>query len=191
MVEGLRSVVGGVQDAAARGRANRRQGFYAECVIQAIAAAAGLAICREQLEAKDVDFQFIYDRVIGKPRYRRAEVQVKSTSSPRAVNGSFQLRLEAKAYHALNGTVGDQLDMSRYLILVAVPDHFSSYCNVDDEHIALSHLAYWEDLMGRPDLPRGQDTVTVSVPQCNLLTPMALVGLTCGDRAEAARWMSR
>jgi hypothetical protein len=180
----------GMLDRVALGHAVKRQGFYAESVVQAIAASAGLSVSREVQEPEDIDFMLKHRRQIGRPRYGRIEIQVKSDSNPTLIEGELRYPLTRKAYHALNGTVGDELDMPRYLVLVTVPGHFSEYCSLNGGWIAFSRLAYWHTLMGCPDLPEGQKSVTVSVPERNLLTPEALVALTCGDWEEAASWMS-
>ncbi|MGE3413449.1 MAG: DUF4365 domain-containing protein [Dehalococcoidia bacterium] len=170
---------------------NRRQGFYGECVVQAIAAAAHLKISREVLEPDGVDFEIIHERSDRLPRRKRIELQVKTHSDvTRQSDGTLRIRLRRNAYHALNGRYGIELDVPRYLVLVNVPRHFSGYCAFTEGQIHLTERVYWCDLMGEPSLPDDQDSVTVSVSEGNLLTPEALVGLTCGDREEAARWMS-
>jgi hypothetical protein len=178
-------------DPIARGYANRQQGFYGECVFQAIAAAANLKISRQSLDPDCIDFEIIQERSDRLPRCKRIEIQVKTKSNfPRSTTGTLPLSLRRKSYHALNGRVGQELDIPRYLVLITVPHHFSSYCNLSPTHVKLANLAYWHNLMCQPNLPFGQESVTVSVPERNLLTPEALVALTCGDREEAAQWMS-
>lgn len=178
-------------DLVAQGHANRKQGFYGECVVQAIAAAANLAVSQELLEPDEIDFEIIQKSSNRRPRRKRIELQVKTrTNIRRSSEGSLQVSLKRNAYHALNGRVGFELDIPRFLVVVPVPVHFSGYCSFEEDHVRLSHLVYWRDLMGLPDLPSNQDSVTVSVPGGNLLTPKALVGLTCGDGEEAELWMS-
>lgn len=180
-------------DSAARqalGHAVRRQGFYAECVVQAVAAAGGLRVSKETPEPEGVDLVITLVRKDGVPKRQRIEVQVKSTSIPRIVNDSISYPLEAKDYRELNGNVGHEFDVPRYLIVVTLPRHFSQYCTFGSNAVEFSHLAYWANLMGAADLPASQGSVTVSVPRSNLLTSSALVELACGNREEAMRWMS-
>ncbi len=173
------------------GHANRAQGFYGECVFQAITAAARLKIARQILEPDGIDFEVVQERIDRRPRCKRIEVQVKTRSRiTRTQDGSLPVNLRRQGYHALNGRVGHELDIPRFLVVVSVPVHFSDYCGVTDSHIEFANLAYWHDLMTQPDLPDGQESVTVSVPGSNVLTPETLVALTCGDGEEATLWMS-
>ena len=179
-------------DRVAQGHLSRKQGFYGECVVQAIAAAAQLKISREILEPDGVDFLITQERADRLPRSKRIELSVKTHANIelRKSDGSLRVTLKKKDYHALNGVIGVDLDIARYLVIVNVPAHFSEYCTFSEAQILLSERVYWLDLMDRVSLPDDQATVTLSVPPGNLLTPEALVGLTCGDREEAARWMS-
>jgi hypothetical protein len=178
-------------DKVAQGHASRRRGFFGECVVQTIAAAAHLTISREILEPQGIDFQISHESHDRKPRHKRIEIQVKTRSTlHRGPGRTLQVSLDRSAYHAINGRPGFELDIPRYLVLVSVPPHFSQYCTFTSDRILLANLAYWHNLMGEPDLRDGQGSVTVSVPEANLLTPEALVALTCGDTGEAAQWMS-
>ncbi|MFG1644899.1 DUF4365 domain-containing protein [Amycolatopsis sp. NPDC049252] len=159
--------------------------------MQAIAAAAGLRVTKEELEPEGIDLQIIQDRKGLQPRTQRIEVQVKARTGVRVVDENFRVDLRAKQFHALNGVFQVDYDVRRYLVLVTVPDHFSEYYRCGDEdHLRFHNRAYWADLMGMPDLPSSQASTTVSVPKCNLLTSEALVELVCGDHEEAVRWMS-
>jgi hypothetical protein len=162
-------------DPVEQGHANRKQGYYGECVVRAIAAAAHLKVTKEELEPDGVDFEVKQDQPGRYPRFKRIELSVKTHSN---------------LSRTLNGKVGEELDIPRFLVVVDSPKHFSEYCCLEDNKVSFSNLAYWHDLMGEPDLPANQGTVTVSVPEGNLLTPETMVALTCGDREEAARWMS-
>jgi hypothetical protein len=176
---------------AAQGHASRKQGFYGECVFQTIAAAANLIISRQLLEPDGIDFEVLQEKVGRRPRYKRIEVQVKTRSNVRrAADGDLLVSLRRKAYEALNGQVGEELDLPRFLVVVTVPKHFSDYCLLTGDQMNFANTAYFCNLMGEPDLPGAQDSVTVTVPAGNLLTPRALVELTCGDGREAELWMS-
>lgn len=173
-----------------RGHASRRQGFYAECVVQAVAAAAGLRVSKEQPEPEGVDLLITMVRKTGYPKRQRIELQVKSTADPTVIDNCIRLSLPAESYRELNGVVGVDFDLPRFLVVVDVPRHFSDYCHFGESAVELSHHAYWADLMGRPRLPTGQGSTTVSVPRSNLLTSAALVELVCGSGEEAERWLS-
>ncbi len=178
-------------DPVEQGHANRKQGYYGECVVRAIAAAAHLKVTKEELEPDGVDFEVKQDQPGRYPRFKRIELSVKTHSNlSRTRRGTLQVSMRREAYEALNGKVGEELDIPRFLVVVDSPKHFSEYCCLEDNKVSFSNLAYWHDLMGEPDLPANQGTVTVSVPEGNLLTPETMVALTCGDREEAARWMS-
>lgn len=175
-----------------QGHANRRQGFYGECVVQAIAASAGLRVSKEQPEPEGIDLAITHVRPSGIPKRQRIEVQVKSRSKPKLIGDDFHIPLTAKAYRELNGRLGVDFDVPRFLILVVVPGHFNEYCVPwDHDHLRFRNHAYWLDLMGQADLPEGQASTTVSVPRCNVLTPKDLVALVCGgNHEEASTWMS-
>lgn len=70
--------------------------------------------------------------------------------------------------------------MRRFLVMVTVPPEASDYARCDPQCMRLGHAAYWVSLADQQpilDGPEAPQTVTVSVPARNLLTPQALVAL--------------
>lgn len=174
-----------------QGHYSRRQGHYGEALFRLITAAAHLKISKEELEPEGIDFQVTHELSTRLPRCKRAEFQVKTHPDiSRRQDGSLQVKLKRNSYHALNGSVGVELDIPRYLVVVNIPRHHGEYCTFSQTGISLSERVYWHSLMGEADLPEGQTSVTLSVASDNLLTPETLVSLTCGDSEEAAEWMS-
>src|SRR5688572_12427324 len=93
-----------IMDKVAQGHANRRRGFFGECVVQTIAAAAHLTVSRESLEPQGIDFQISHESSERVPRRKRIEVQVKTRSNlRRRSDRAFRVTLDRSTYHAING----------------------------------------------------------------------------------------
>jgi hypothetical protein len=158
---------------------NNHQGWYGECFVQALAAAAGLQCSRLTPDCTGADF------IIGGSREIRGDfpcvrVQVKSWSVPTESDGYWRYSgLTEKRFNAL---AGSDRRIPCFLFLVVVPPDTAKYAFADDTALRLSHAAYWVSLKDRHQIadPSCNRRVPILVPQQNLLTADKLVDL-CED----------
>ena len=152
---------------------SNHQGWYGECFIQALAAAAGLQCSPLTPDCNGVDFD------ISGPREVRGDfpcirVQVKSWSAPRESDGFWRFGgLTQKRFNALAGP----RRIPRFLVIV--PSDVTAFARADANGLLLSHAAYWVSLRDRQKIagPVCSQRVRVPVPRHNLLTADRLVGL--------------
>ncbi|WP_327045546.1 DUF4365 domain-containing protein [Microbispora sp. NBC_01189] len=151
------------------------QGWYGECFVQVLAAAAGLQASPLTPDCTGVDFYLCLPREIDGD-FPRIEVQVKTWSKPDRRNGYYHYRgLTEKRFNALAG----RRRIPRYLFLVVVPHDTGAFAEVDEHALRLSHAAYWVSLEDeqRITTPQCKRKVEVRVPESNLLTADALLKL--------------
>ncbi|WP_283134648.1 DUF4365 domain-containing protein [Rhizohabitans arisaemae] len=163
---------------------NNHQGWYGECFIQVLAAAAGLQATPLTPDCTGVDFYLCLPREIDGD-FPRMEVQVKTWSTPKSRNGRWHYRgLTEKRFNALAG----KRRLPRYLFLVVVPPNAQDFVRADSHALQLSHAAYWISLEAeqRIDAPDCKRTVEVTIPESNLLTVASLLNLFDPLRAVEA-----
>ncbi|WP_169951109.1 DUF4365 domain-containing protein, partial [Microbispora sp. H11081] len=139
------------------------QGWYGECFVQVLAAAAGLQANPLTPDCTGVDFYLCLPREIDGD-FPRMEVQVKTWSMQKKRNGHRHHRgLTEKRFNALAG----RRRIPRYLFLVVVPDDTGAFAEVDEHALRLSHAAYWLSLENeqRFTTPECKRKVEVRVPE--------------------------
>lgn len=159
------------------------QGHYGEAVVRAMACAAGLVPTKRDLDVEGVDYNISYPGRLQGRRFPAIDVQVKSWSNPKIVDGMLAYPLDRKNYDNLVGRVGVDFPMSRLLMIVVVPDSADDYINVHDNAIHLHHRVYWTSIMHYDVLPATENTSskTIYVPLENHVEPANLVDLLCRD----------
>ena len=164
--------------------ANVHQGYFAEGLVAAIAAAAGLDVAFPRL-AHVIDFSVYRPGPNGTSGSRQIDLQVKSWSTGRLSNdGCFHYPLEVAAFNHL---AGRGHDVRHYLVLCLVPPSADDYADVRHDRLLLNKAAYWLSLRDRdPDESLSLDsTKTVLVPHTHLLTPTTIRALVDGDESGA------
>lgn len=165
------------------------QGHYGESVVQAMACAAGLVPTKRSLDVDGVDFHIVHPGRLGARRHPAIDVQVKSWSSPRVVDGELAYPLPRLNYDNLVGRVGDDFPLSRLLFLVTVPNDNGQYMTVGDDSISMFHRVFWVSIMHYPELGVDENATskTVYIPIENVLTPDVLRDLLCRDYEQGGR----
>jgi hypothetical protein len=154
---------------AALGEQNRIQGGFAEAVVGAIAAAAGLSCYKP-----DLDLGF--DRILESPSGEIIRLQIKSTSSQlNAVKGNLRYDLDVEAYERLRKL----MTVRSYLVLVEVRSQRREWVVAMDWGFIVRRRAHYLSLRGG-DPTTNKSTVTVSVPVENRVTPSSLADLMEG-----------
>jgi hypothetical protein len=155
-----------------------RQGWYGECFVQALAAAAGLTVAKENPDLTGIDFHIKGTQEV-RDDFPRMEVQVKSWSTPSRQGTLWHYRgLTEKQFNHLAG----RRTVPAFLFLVVVPSDGAGYATADENFLRLSHAAYWVSLEHMPKIPQpsSERKVLVAVPRQNLLTVESLIAL-CQD----------
>jgi uncharacterized protein DUF4365 len=146
-------------------RANQQEQF-SDAFLMAIAAAAGCAASRPFPDNDSIDWT-LSCRLSRRPKL---DIQLKSTIFQDNAIGDIRYLLKIKNY---NDLILEDLVAPRILVLVTVPRHTEDWLSMTSENLLLRHTAYWRSLAGEPRL-RNTKARTVTIPQRNLLTPMAL-----------------
>jgi len=165
---------------------NNHQGWYGECFIQALAAAAGLQCTSLKPDCNGVDLDISGPREV-RGDFPCIKIQVKSWSVPRESGGFWRFNgLTEKRFNALAGP----RRVPRFLFIVIVPPDVTRFAQADTNGLLLSHAAYWVSLRDRPKITRAacDRRVQVPVPRQNLLTASRLVDLCEDPDLSGASW---
>jgi Domain of unknown function (DUF4365) len=160
---------------------NNRQGWYGECFVQLLAAAAGFGIAKPQPDVAGIDLHIVGLSEI-EDDYPLAKIQVKSWSAPEGDDRAWNFRgLTEKQFNVLAG----RRTVPVFLFLVVVPPNARDYAHADSEGLQLCYAAYWKSLANEPKIPNASTRrkVRVAVPRENLLTVESLTTLCAGSVA--------
>ena len=163
---------------------NVHQGYFAECLVASIAAAAGLDVHWPRL-GHGADFGVFHRGPNGTSGSRQITLQVKSWSNGRrSADGCFHYPLEGKAFNYL---AGNGHDVRHYLVLCVVPSQAGDYADARAERLRLKHAAYWLSLRDMEPAERLEpaSSRTVLVPAKHLLTTETIRALVDGREQEA------
>jgi hypothetical protein len=166
---------------------NNYQGWFGECFVQALAAAAGLQCSPLTPDCTGVDFDLSSPREIDGD-FPCVKVQVKSWSVPKESGESWRYTgLTQKRFNALAGV----RRIPRFLFLVVVPPDVNMYAWADQDVLRLSHAAYWISLQDQEQFaaPVCERKIPLLIPKRNLLTAQSLKAL-CEDVVLADRGVS-
>jgi hypothetical protein len=156
------------------------QGQFGEDYVRVLATAAGLTVSDYHPDVDGVDLQIALPADVGSVRSPRIDVQVKTTSRLRPVDGVFAFDgLDGRQFNKL---AGRGFTVPRYLFLVTVPPDASRYADLNHHGLLLRHIGYWASLRAHETVPGGRATVRVKVSTANVLTAARLRELV-----EAAR----
>lgn len=170
-VGGAMAVVG-----PAAAHTNVDQGYFAEGLVAAIAAAAGLDVQWPRLGHR-IDLGVFLPGPNGTSGSKQVNFQVKSWSTGKcSADGNFHFPLEVPAFNYL---AGDAHDVRHYLVMCLVPPDAANYADAQHERLHLRHAAYWLSLRHEaPDATLNPNsTKTVLVPSQNILTSTTIRAL--------------
>jgi len=99
------------------------------------------------------------------------DIQLKATSQElHREAGLISFSLTIDHYNKLRKTA---ISVPRYLVLFTLPEADEDWLTVNAESLVCRRCAHWVSLRGAPDVD--QATVTVYVPEANVLTPESLI----------------
>jgi hypothetical protein len=151
------------------------QGQFGEDYVRVLATAAGFVVTDYRPDVDGVDLGIVQAGDADDVRAPRIDVQVKTASNLRPVEGVFR-------FDGLNGwqhnkLAGPRFLVPRYLFLVTVPKEPVRYADLSPSGLLLRHIGYFASLREHARVPDSQSSVRVRVPAANVLTVARLQAL--------------
>lgn len=137
--------------------------------VKALAARAGYATSVPEPDRDSVDLRI----QAGGPRRPALDLQLKATTDVAPQDGSLRFRLSIKNYRDLR----EETQTPRLLVVLELPTNERRWMTVKSEKLVLRGRAYWLSLQQGHDEVVDQETVTVRIPEVNVLNVKALRGL--------------
>lgn len=143
-------------------------GLFGQTWVEGLCASAGVEPSVPRIEQAGADL------TLTDPRSGEVvKVQIKTTSSPTRVrSGDYRFSLDVEAYRRLRTTLTPS-----FLVLVVLHKPHPAWVTYDHEQSLVHGASYVASIDEVPEPPDGQQTVTVSLPLSNLLTPTRLLQL--------------
>ena len=151
-----------------------RQEALSRIYAQAVAARAGYVVVERDFDRDGVDIEI----KAGGRMMPGLALQLKATTRlVRPKDGYLAFPLKIRNYDLLR----IEAQTPRLLVVLSLPERESDWMTIDEEGLLLRCCAYWLNLEGSPE--SGNTTsVTVYLPEENLLTPDALCALMQASR---------
>ncbi|MBW8484056.1 DUF4365 domain-containing protein [Actinomadura parmotrematis] len=153
------------------------QGKFAEDYVRVLASAAGLVVQKEDIDVDGIDLGLRYPGRVGGLSFPAIEVQVKSWSAPRVVDG--ELRYGGLNEVQYNHLAAGPFTVPRFLFLVLVPRERDAYARFETDGMMLRQLGYYRGFEGEQGIgdPSNRRRRAVRVPLGNVLTARTLLSL--------------
>lgn len=130
--------------------------------VKALAARAGYLTSEPEPDRDSVDLRIH----AGGPLRPALDLQLKATTAiSKSINGPLPFRLSIKNYRDLC----EVTQTPRLLVVLELPTDERRWMTVKSEKLVLRRRAYWLSLQQDHDEVVGQDTVTVHIPDRNVL----------------------
>lgn len=147
---------------------------FSRAYVNAVAAAAGYAVYRPDVDNDSIDIGFASRSTAGKYKKPRLDAQLKSSTVPiDRARGDFPLQIKLKNYDDLRV---DHCIIPRILIVVVLPDVPTNWCQHNEDELAMRHCGYWVSLRGSSEAG-AQVRPTVRVPRFQVFSPEGLRAL--------------
>ncbi len=140
-------------------------GTFGERWFLTVCSVAGCATARPEPDLTGADF-VVHDHC-----YEAIRVQVKTTVSASPIDGAFRFPLDVRTYDRLR-----QGSTAGYLALVVVSAAHPRWAGFCQRGSIVRAVMYWAPLAGLPATTNTY-SITLSLPQGNMLTPETLLGL--------------
>lgn len=135
--------------------------------VKALAAQAGFTTSVPEADRDSVDLRVM----AAGPRRPALDLQLKASANLAAPQAGFRrFRLGAKNYDDLRV----ETQTPRLLVLLELPKDEAQWMTVTGEQLVLRRRAYWLSLQQEGSKPTDQQTVTVRIPDNNVLNLAAL-----------------
>ncbi|MCA9643872.1 MAG: DUF4365 domain-containing protein [Myxococcales bacterium] len=149
---------------------NLHKEIYSEAWVRAVAASIGF--CATKPNGPDVDSVDLTLHAYGPrgtTRSPKLDLQLKCTAQAIPAQ-DFPFKLSVKNYNDLRAT---DLQVSRLLIVVLVPDDPANWASHSSAELALRQSGYWADLRGEPPTTN-TDSITITMPVVQEFSPRLL-----------------
>ncbi|MDE0170134.1 MAG: DUF4365 domain-containing protein [bacterium] len=147
-----------------------RKEALSQVYVKALAACAGYATSVPEPDRDSVDLRI----QAGGPRRPALDLQLKATTDiAERQDGLLPFRLSIKNYRDLR----EETQTPRLLVVLELPTNERRWMTVKSEKLVLRRRAYWLSLQIDHDEVVDQGTVTVRIPERNVLNVQALKDL--------------
>jgi Domain of unknown function (DUF4365) len=136
-----------------------RQEALSRAYAAVIAAGAGYATYAPDFDRDSIDLGFS----AGGRMRPNLHVQLKATINLRKAGDHFKFLLKKKNYDDLRAPT----QVPRVLVVLALPKKEEGWLNVSVKQLVVKRCAYWLSLRDSPELPDGQQSITVALPAAN------------------------
>lgn len=151
-------------------REAERKEALSRVYVKALAARAGYATSVPEPDRDSVDLRI----QAGGPRRPALDLQLKATTVlAKNRHGMLPFKLPSKNYRDLR----EETQTPRLLVVLELPENEALWMTVTDEELVLRRRAYWISLQHGHEEVLNQSSVTVHIPESNLLDMEALRGL--------------
>ena len=141
--------------------ADQKEGL-SRVYVKALATRAGYSTSVPEPDRDSVDLRI----QAGGPRRPAIDLQLKATTAFAEPQGGFlRFRLPIKNYRDLR----EETQTPRLLVVLELPSDESRWMTVTQEDLVLRRRAYWLSLQRDHEKVVGQETITVRIPEQNLL----------------------
>ena len=142
--------------------ASDRKEALSRVYVKALAARAGYSTSVPEPDRDSVDLRI----QTGGPRHPALDLQLKATTTlAEPQSGLLPFRLSIKNYRDLS----DETQTPRLLVVLELPEDESRWMTVTSEELVLRRRAYWLSLQQEHEEIVDQSTVTVHIPEHNVL----------------------
>lgn len=138
--------------------------------VRAVAAVAGYAAQRPEIDYDGIDLTFHAHGGGGVVRSPRLDAQVKSETSGAPATFPWKYALKVENYEKLRH---EDYATARILIVVAMPADVGDWVKQSAQQLVVRHCAYWVSLRGQPPTTNAS-TITVALPGKQKFSPAAL-----------------
>ena len=152
---------------------NEQKQQFSFAYIRAVAAAAGFAVSRPEVDDDSIDLQITARGDSGTISSPKIELQVKCTSQNVVKDQHIAYSLNLKNYNELRMTTPQ---IPRILVVIVVPADVDDWLAQSEEALMMHHCGYWVSLCGR-ETTTNQYTVTVHLPRNQLFSSTQLRGI--------------
>lgn len=137
--------------------------------VQALAAKTGYVTADFDFDRDGIDLQVN----AGGAMRPAIGIQLKGTINlGKATGGYFKFPLKVRNYKLLRIPT----QVPRVLVVLSLPKASEKWIELTPEALSIRTCAYWVSLLGQPDT-NSKETVTIAIPEANLLNEQALIGL--------------
>lgn len=148
----------------------QQQEQFSNAYLKMVATLAECTLAKPEVDDDSVDFTIHAKGYSGQYEYPRLDIQLKCFRNSPIQSPNFSYSLKIKNYNDLRVTT---VLVPRILIILVVPQDIKDWLEQSDQQTIVRHCAYWASIRGKPPT-NNTETVTVSIPQVNRLTPNEL-----------------